>query len=222
MTWSADVVADDWRHINASEVVRRAIARLDEKGKGILLLHDIQPATALALPELLRELKAKGYRIVQVVPGKGETSVPVAAESAPTPAEAAPIARNGASPAAVAAVEPAVAPPAPAPHVDTPAEPRRQKPRCPRPPPTVSRAAKTSRTTRCGRSPRGRSPRATCRRRASSSPPSRAAGRPSSACRCRGRRHRRVVALGAPGPDAGRALPVDALTPTSSSTVSGL
>ena len=90
-TWSADVVADDWRHINASEVVRRAIARLDEKGKGILLLHDIQPATALALPELLRELKAKGYRIVHVVPGKGETSVPVAAKPAPTPAEAAPV-----------------------------------------------------------------------------------------------------------------------------------
>ena len=76
-TWSADLVADDWRHINASEVVRRAMARLDEKGKGILLLHDIQPATALALPELLRELKAKGYRIVQVVPGKTATSVPV-------------------------------------------------------------------------------------------------------------------------------------------------
>ena len=88
-TWSADIVADDWRHINASEVVRRAMARLDEKGKGILLLHDIQPATALALPELLRELKTKGYRIVQVVPRRGETSVPVAAKSAPMPAEAA-------------------------------------------------------------------------------------------------------------------------------------
>jgi hypothetical protein len=101
-TWSADVVADDWRHINASEVARRAIARLDEKGKGILLLHDIQPATALALPELLRELKAKGYRIVHVVPGKGETSVPVAAKPAPTPAEAAPV-----DVAAVAAAVPA-------------------------------------------------------------------------------------------------------------------
>jgi peptidoglycan/xylan/chitin deacetylase (PgdA/CDA1 family) len=88
MTWSADLVADDWRHINASEVVRRSIARLDEKGKGILLLHDIQPATALALPELLRQLKAKGYRIVQVVPGKGETSTPVAVKQAPIPAPA--------------------------------------------------------------------------------------------------------------------------------------
>ncbi len=90
-TWSADLVADDWRHISASEVVRRSIARLDEKGKGILLLHDIQPATALALPELLRELKTKGYRIVPVVPGKGEMSVPVAAKPAPMPAEAAPV-----------------------------------------------------------------------------------------------------------------------------------
>jgi peptidoglycan/xylan/chitin deacetylase (PgdA/CDA1 family) len=90
-TWSADLVADDWRHISASEVVRRAIARLDDKGKGILLLHDIQPATALALPELLRELKTKGYRIVHVVPGKGEMSVPVAAKPAPMPAEAVPV-----------------------------------------------------------------------------------------------------------------------------------
>jgi len=116
-TWSADLVADDWRHISASEVVRRAIARLDEKGKGILLLHDIQPATALALPELLRELKTKGYRIVQVVPGKGEMSVPVAAKPAPMPAEAAPVdiaAISVAAPAptAIAVVKPMAALPA--------------------------------------------------------------------------------------------------------------
>ena len=44
------------------------LRRLEAKGKGILLLHDIQPATVLALPELLRELKARGYRVVHVVP----------------------------------------------------------------------------------------------------------------------------------------------------------
>ncbi len=49
-TFSADVVADDWKHISAAEVVRRAVTRLDERGKGVLLLHDIQPATAVALP----------------------------------------------------------------------------------------------------------------------------------------------------------------------------
>src|SRR5882724_950104 len=116
-TWSADLVADDWRHISASEVVRRSIARLDEKGKGILLLHDIQPATALALPELLRELKTKGYRIVHVVPGKGEMSVPVAAKPAPMPGETAPvdvavISVAASAPDAIALVKPMAALPA--------------------------------------------------------------------------------------------------------------
>ena len=68
MTWSADFPADDWKHISAAEVMHRALTRLEAKGKGILLLHDIQPATVLALPGLLRELKKRGYRIVQVVP----------------------------------------------------------------------------------------------------------------------------------------------------------
>ena len=42
--------------------------RLERKGKGILLLHDIQPRTVEALPRILRELKVRGYRIVHVVP----------------------------------------------------------------------------------------------------------------------------------------------------------
>lgn len=80
MTWSADIVADDWRHIPAAEVVRRTIARLEEKGKGIVLLHDVQPATALGISELLRELKARGYRVVHVVPrGAPQPEAPVAA-----------------------------------------------------------------------------------------------------------------------------------------------
>src|SRR5262245_7839879 len=68
MTWSVDLVADDWTHIKSQEVARRAIARLEARGKGILLLHDIQPATALAFPDILKELKARGFKIVHVVP----------------------------------------------------------------------------------------------------------------------------------------------------------
>jgi peptidoglycan/xylan/chitin deacetylase (PgdA/CDA1 family) len=67
VTWSADLPVDDWRHISPSEVLKRAMTRLDAKGKGIILLHDIQPATVAAMPELLRQLKAGGYKIVQVV-----------------------------------------------------------------------------------------------------------------------------------------------------------
>jgi peptidoglycan/xylan/chitin deacetylase (PgdA/CDA1 family) len=68
MTWSVDLAADDWTHINNREVARRAISRLEARGRGILLLHDIQPATALALPDILRELKARGFKVVHVVP----------------------------------------------------------------------------------------------------------------------------------------------------------
>jgi hypothetical protein len=42
--------------------------RLEASGKGILLLHDIHPKTVAALPGLLKELKDKGFHIVQVVP----------------------------------------------------------------------------------------------------------------------------------------------------------
>jgi peptidoglycan-N-acetylglucosamine deacetylase len=71
-TWSADFPADDWRHIPPSRVYDLAIRRIEAKGKGILLLHDIQPRTVAALPKILQELKARGYRIVHVVPATPE------------------------------------------------------------------------------------------------------------------------------------------------------
>jgi len=77
--WSADEVADDWHHgITPKQIVKLAINRIEAKNhRGVLLLHDIHPATALALPALLKELKARGYRIVQAVPaGQRPASVP--------------------------------------------------------------------------------------------------------------------------------------------------
>jgi peptidoglycan/xylan/chitin deacetylase (PgdA/CDA1 family) len=71
-TWSADFPADDWRHVSSSRVYDLAISRLEAKGKGILLLHDIQARTVAALPKILHELKARGYRIVHVVPATPE------------------------------------------------------------------------------------------------------------------------------------------------------
>jgi peptidoglycan/xylan/chitin deacetylase (PgdA/CDA1 family) len=68
MVWSADVLSDDWFRISAGEIVRRSVARLNERGRGVLLMHDIHPATAVALPSLLKRLKAEGFRIVHVVP----------------------------------------------------------------------------------------------------------------------------------------------------------
>jgi peptidoglycan/xylan/chitin deacetylase (PgdA/CDA1 family) len=70
--WSADFLADDWRHVSSSRVYDLAIKRLEDKGRGILLLHDIQARTVAALPRILHELKVRGYRIVHVVPATSE------------------------------------------------------------------------------------------------------------------------------------------------------
>ena len=71
VTFSADVVADDWfHHISPKQIVRRAMSRLEARGKGILLLHDIHAATAAALPELLWELKDYGFHVVHIIPAE--------------------------------------------------------------------------------------------------------------------------------------------------------
>ncbi len=71
-TWSTDFLADDWRHISPARVYDLAMKRLEAKGKGILLLHDIHPRTVAALPRILDEMKARGYHIVQVVPATAD------------------------------------------------------------------------------------------------------------------------------------------------------
>jgi peptidoglycan/xylan/chitin deacetylase (PgdA/CDA1 family) len=67
--FSSDTVADDWHHrIGGKQIIAAAMRRLEAYGKGILLLHDIHPKTVAALPGLLKELKDKGFHIVQLVP----------------------------------------------------------------------------------------------------------------------------------------------------------
>ena len=63
-------------------MARRAVQRLEAKGKGILLLHDIHQRTVEALPIILEELKARGFRIVHVVPASAERPATVTAADA--------------------------------------------------------------------------------------------------------------------------------------------
>jgi peptidoglycan/xylan/chitin deacetylase (PgdA/CDA1 family) len=82
VVFSTDVVADDWhRHISPSQIIARAMSRLEAKGKGMLLLHDIHPWTVAALPGLLKALKDKGFHIVQVVPSATVPPGPIAGRS---------------------------------------------------------------------------------------------------------------------------------------------
>ena len=50
------------RDPNRAEQVRESVmAKLKKHGKGIILMHDFQHATADAIPQILDDLKAGGY-----------------------------------------------------------------------------------------------------------------------------------------------------------------
>lgn len=67
--FGADLWASDWVKMTPDAERELVLKRLDQEGRGILLLHDTKEQTAAMLPGLLRELKARGYKIVHMVPG---------------------------------------------------------------------------------------------------------------------------------------------------------
>jgi len=63
-TVGIDVLASDWFHRlqhNPEGIMQRAVSRLEERGSGILLLHDVKKVTAGLLPELFKT--AEGTRL---------------------------------------------------------------------------------------------------------------------------------------------------------------
>jgi peptidoglycan/xylan/chitin deacetylase (PgdA/CDA1 family) len=58
---------------NPTVMRNNVMSQLAQKGRGIILFHDIQPSTAGGLRALLKELNAKGYKIVHIVP-KGQAA----------------------------------------------------------------------------------------------------------------------------------------------------
>jgi peptidoglycan/xylan/chitin deacetylase (PgdA/CDA1 family) len=64
--WSCDLDSFDFKASTAQKVVDTVMSKLEKNGKGIVLMHDFQKHTAEALPELMKRLKAGGYKVVQV------------------------------------------------------------------------------------------------------------------------------------------------------------
>lgn len=82
VVFGADLWASDWNRMTPQEELRLLLGRLDAAGGGIVLLHDTKAQTAAMLPDFLRALKRRGYRIVQAVPADR----PAAREEARGPA----------------------------------------------------------------------------------------------------------------------------------------
>ena len=64
--FSCDVDSNDFKSSSPDQVIQNVMTKLDKQGKGVILMHDLQKHTAIALPALLRRLKAGGYKVVQM------------------------------------------------------------------------------------------------------------------------------------------------------------
>jgi peptidoglycan/xylan/chitin deacetylase (PgdA/CDA1 family) len=69
-TFSTDIDSFDFKIHRPEDVVKSVMTKLQKNGKGIILMHDFQHATAEAMPELLKQLKAAGYKVVHMVPNQ--------------------------------------------------------------------------------------------------------------------------------------------------------
>jgi peptidoglycan/xylan/chitin deacetylase (PgdA/CDA1 family) len=67
-TFNADLDSFDFKMRKPEQVRQSVMAKLKKNGKGIVLMHDFQHATAEASMDLLNDLKAGGYKIVFMKP----------------------------------------------------------------------------------------------------------------------------------------------------------
>jgi len=74
--WSTDMDSFDFKIKKPEQVVASVMSKVKKHGKGIILMHDFQRATAIALPQILAELKAGGYKVVQVKAKGVATTLP--------------------------------------------------------------------------------------------------------------------------------------------------
>ena len=73
--FSTDIDSRDFAMHKPEQVIESVMSQLKKRGKGIILMHDFHRNTAEALPELLRQLKDGGYKIVHMVPKAPLTTI---------------------------------------------------------------------------------------------------------------------------------------------------
>ena len=64
--FGADLWASDWEPMSPDQQLHLVTARLEQAGKGIVLLHDTKAQTAKMLPAFLQYLRRNGYKVVHL------------------------------------------------------------------------------------------------------------------------------------------------------------
>ena len=72
--FGTDIWAEDWKPMTPQTQLQLVLRRLERAGRGVILLHDVHAQTAAMLPDFLRTLKARGYKVVHIVPAAGAFS----------------------------------------------------------------------------------------------------------------------------------------------------
>jgi peptidoglycan/xylan/chitin deacetylase (PgdA/CDA1 family) len=75
--FSTDIDSFDFKGGKPEKMIERVMKRLEDTGKGILLFHAIHSVTEKALPDLLKQLKEKGYRVVHLTAKDKLTTLPI-------------------------------------------------------------------------------------------------------------------------------------------------
>jgi peptidoglycan/xylan/chitin deacetylase (PgdA/CDA1 family) len=73
--FSTDMDSFDFKMRKPEQVRQAVMAKLKKHGKGIVLMHDFQHATAEAAMALLNDLKAGGYKVVEMRPKAAVTTI---------------------------------------------------------------------------------------------------------------------------------------------------
>jgi peptidoglycan-N-acetylglucosamine deacetylase len=64
--FSTDLDSFDFKMRKPDQVIKSVMDKLKKNGKGIILMHDFQRPTSVAIATLLDQLKANGYKVVHV------------------------------------------------------------------------------------------------------------------------------------------------------------
>jgi peptidoglycan/xylan/chitin deacetylase (PgdA/CDA1 family) len=67
-SFSTDIDSWDFKIKKPDELTKSLIAKVVKAGKGIILMHDFQKSTSIALPQILGLLQKNGFKVVHMVP----------------------------------------------------------------------------------------------------------------------------------------------------------
>jgi peptidoglycan/xylan/chitin deacetylase (PgdA/CDA1 family) len=75
-TFSTDIDSWDFKIKKPEELIKTLMAKVQKAGKAIILMHDFQKVTSIALPQILGQLQKNGFKVVHMVPKTQLTTLP--------------------------------------------------------------------------------------------------------------------------------------------------